>query len=416
MKQDFFIKNRERLSEMLQDNSIMILYAGVAPRKSADETYPFCVNKNFYYLTGVAEAGTIVVMTKINGMLQTVLFLHRPNEVMAKWVGATLTEQDAREQSGIQTILFLDEFLDFINRYLENFVVYLDLERRKFQESMTESQQFAQELKVKYPYLVIQNAHDLIAGLRMVKMPAEIEKMRHAIEITRLGIEEIYRYVSKCQYENQIESYFDQALKYHGASDFAFKSIVAAGKNACILHYEDNNQAYRDGDLLLLDLGAAYQRYHADISRTFPVNGQFTARQREIYNIVLQGQKIVMNVIRPGLTLREINQVLVDYYAIELKRIGLIQEDSEVRKYYFHSVSHHLGLDTHDVSLAKPLEIGNVITVEPGLYIEDEKIGIRIEDDVLITEQGCENLSISIPKTVEELESILQSYRDERNT
>ncbi|MGL5916639.1 MAG: M24 family metallopeptidase, partial [Culicoidibacterales bacterium] len=209
--------------------------------------------------------------------------------------------------------------------------------------------------------------------------------------------------------ENQVEAYFDFTLKQGGATDFAFPTICAGGINATTLHYNDNNQVLQDGELLLLDLGAQIEYYNADISRTFPINGKFTPRQQAIYEIVLASMLAVEAAVRPGVTLRQLNQIAADVLADGCVSIGLIQEKSEITRYYIHSIGHHLGLDTHDIGdTRKPLEAGMVITNEPGLYILEEAIGIRLEDDLLVTETGCRNLSSSIPKTISEVEACMQ--------
>ena len=208
-------------------------------------------------------------------------------------------------------------------------------------------------------------------------------------------------------YEYQLESYFDQAIKYHGGTGYAFPTIAASGGNATCLHYQENTDIAKNGDLILFDLGSSLNMYCADISRTFPVNGKFSERQKQIYNIVLGAQQHALNYTKPGITTKELNQKVIEYYAVELKKIGLINEDKEVIKYYYHGVSHHLGLDCHDLCEYTPLEVGAIITCEPGLYIAEENIGIRIEDDILITEDGYINLSSQIIKTVEDIESYL---------
>ena len=241
----------------------------------------------------------------------------------------------------------------------------------------------------------------------------EIEEIKKAIDITQKGIEAILTNIGPMK-EYQLESYFDQAIKYHGASGYAFPTIAASGKNGCCLHYQDNNSDMMAGDLVLFDLGAHYNMYCADISRTFPVSGKFSLRQKEIYEIVLGGQEEVFKAAKPGVTTRELNQILLQYFAKELKRIGLIQEDKEVSKYYYHGVSHHIGLECHDLCEYIPLQAGSIISNEPGLYIAEENIGIRIEDDVLITETGCENLSKNIIKTVEEIEAFIAKGKEKR--
>jgi Xaa-Pro aminopeptidase len=210
-------------------------------------------------------------------------------------------------------------------------------------------------------------------------------------------------------HEYELEAYFDFELKKSGVRDFAFKSIVASGKNGTVLHYSDNTDVMDDNSLVLCDLGAQWNYYNADITRTFPVNGKFTERQKQIYNIVLSGHDLIIDTIKAGIEFASLNETLKRYYAEELKKIGLIQTDDEVSKYYYHGVSHLLGLETHDVGRhneGKLLE-GMVLTVEPGLYIAEENIGIRIEDDVLVLKNGCEVLSKDIIRTVDEIEAYM---------
>ncbi|MDE6656468.1 MAG: M24 family metallopeptidase, partial [Anaeroplasmataceae bacterium] len=283
--------------------------------------------------------------------------------------------------------------------------LYVDLKDEK--NPYSTEMLYGKDSKEQHPHLVIFNAESLFKKARTIKLPEEIEEMKKAISITKKGIENILDHMKE-SYEYQLESYFDQAIKYHGATGYAFPTIAASGKNACCLHYMDNEDIAKDGDLILFDLGCSYHMYCSDISRTFPVNGKFSPRQKQIYNIVLAGQEHVLKHIKPGITTKELNQILVKFYAVELKRIGLIQEDSEVSKYYYHGVSHHIGLDCHDLCEYTPLQAGSIISNEPGLYIAEEGIGIRIEDDILVTEDGCINLSKDILKTVDEIEAYLE--------
>jgi Xaa-Pro aminopeptidase len=215
--------------------------------------------------------------------------------------------------------------------------------------------------------------------------------------------------------EYEFTAYFDFYLRMAGVTEHAFKTISASGKNAAVLHYTDNKDKTKDGDLILFDLGASWGYYAADISRTFPVNGKFSPRQKELYDIVLEAQRKVIGKIKHGLPFKELNEIVLEHYAKELKRIGLIKEKDEIAKYYYHRVSHHLGLDVHDPSRMKDelLKKGMVLTVEPGLYIAEEGIGIRIEDNVLVTENGCEVLSEDIPRTTDEIEELM---RDKLNS
>ena len=242
--------------------------------------------------------------------------------------------------------------------------------------------------------------------MRAVKTEGEIELMRRAQETTRVAIEAMMKHARPGMNERELEGAFDFALMKQGVREHAFATIVAGGKRATTLHYAENNCVVEDGQLVLIDLGSIHGHYCADISRTFPINGRFTDRQKQIYNTVLEAQDLVMANARPGLTTRDLNKLVVDYYESKLEELGL---SGGVRDYYYHSVSHSLGLDTHDICTERErtLKAGMVITVEPGFYIEDEGIGIRIENDVLITEDGCTDLSADIPRRVEEIESLM---------
>lgn len=411
MDKKFFMTNRKKLEGKLEDNSILLLFAGTAPYKSADELYQFIPNRNFYYLTGIDESKVILLISKIDGKVSEKLFIERPDEVMAKWVGATITDEEAIESSGIDNIEYLDKFEGTISSILDrNRIekIYLDLERQELRTSMTKAQEFAKVINEKYPYIQIKNIYYDIASLRMIKSEEEIERIRKAIEITNKGIMNMLHNIKPGMMEYEIEAYFDFTLKKNGITNRAFETIAASGKNATILHYSDNNSKAEDGDLILFDLGAQYKYYNGDISRTFPVNGKFTERQKQVYNIVLKAQKAVEEAAKPGLPYKELNEIAKKVLAEGCKELGLIKEEKEISKYYFHGVSHYLGADTHDVGIYNvPLQPGMVITNEPGLYIEEEGIGIRIEDDLLITEDGCENLSKYIIKTVEEIEATM---------
>ena len=413
MNSNLFIKNRQKIFKMMENNSVFILFASKAPRKSGDETYNFTPNRNFYYLTGIDEEHDILVLTKFNQQESCRVYINPYDEFKAKWVGRSYLKEEIIEMSGIERVSYLESFNDDFHSLMQYYPVnklYLDLERQSFDELDTIAKLKANEFKNKYPQLVIEDSYKFLAQVRMEKEAEEVEQIKKAIEITNQGILNLLTHSKSGVKEYAIESHFDQKIKELGASDFAFKTIAAAGGNACVLHYHKNNTDIKDGDLILFDLGAEYEYYKSDITRTFPVNGKFSDKQKLIYNIVLKGQELVIKSVKPGITTRELNGILVQYFAKELKKIGLIQEDHEVSKYYYHGVSHHLGLDTHDACIqGSKLTPGCVITVEPGLYIAEWDIGIRIEDDVLVTKYGCENLSSQIIKTVDEIESFMKN-------
>ncbi|MEG1257156.1 aminopeptidase P family protein [Clostridium sp.] len=411
MNKDFFIINRERLAGKLCDNSIAIFFAGRPPYKSADETYTFTPNRNFYYLTGIDEEKVIMMMVKVDGKVSELLYIQECDPVMAKWVGETISEDEAKEVSGITEIRLLKDFESEVGSYLNRINIeniYLDLERQEFDIAATASQNFAKELISRYPYVKIKNIYHDIALLRTIKREEEVKIIRKAIDITYDGIKSMWSNTKPGMVEYEVEAYFNFVLNKSGVKDFAFPTIAAAGRNATILHYVDNNTTINDGELMLLDLGAQCNYYNADISRTFPVNGKFTERQKEIYNIVLEANEEVIKAVKPGVTTMDLQNIAKKVLAEGCKKIGLIKEDEELNSYYFHGVAHPLGLDTHDVGpRGIILEAGMIITDEPGLYIEEENIGIRIEDDILVTEDGCINLSAHIIKSVDDIEEFM---------
>lgn len=412
---DFVGKNRYDFCEKMLDDSIALFFSGEVRTKLGDENYPFTPNRNFYYLTALDRPNLILMLVKKGGVCDAALFIERFDEVKAKWVGAVISAEECREKSGITDYKYIDEFDEIFsdrvfNGHLEN--VYLDLENRYF-NAESPALKLAKRIAENYPALKVVDAHGVLAEMRRIKKPVEVGKIRRAIDITARGIEAMMRNARPGMYEYEIEAYFDFELKRAGVTDFAFKSIAASGKNATVLHYSDNNSQTGSDDLILLDVGAQYEYYNGDITRTFPVSGKFTPRQKQIYDIVLGGNRLIVNTIKPSIEFKSLNITLKKYYAEELIKIGLIKSPEEVSRYYYHGVSHMLGLETHDVGRHNEglLETGMVLTVEPGLYIAEEGIGIRIEDDVLVTEDGCEVLSPDIPRTTDEIEKIMSEGR-----
>ncbi len=412
MNKDFYINTRKKIMNNIEDNSLLVLLSGTAPHKSADAEYDFIVNKNFFYMVGTEREKFILLIEKRNNELKETLFIDKVTPLEEKWTGFRMTEEEAKSISGIENIKPVNGFTDYLNSLLFNddfSRVYLDLERRGWNSDETKALTLAKDIKEKYPHISIKNAYNIIAKSRMIKTEAEIDMIKKATEITNHGIQRMMKNSKPGMMEYQLEAYFDFELKTLGAKRHSFNTIAASGENAIVLHYGENNCEMKDGDLILFDLGAEYNNYCADISRTFPVNGKFTERQKEIYNIVLKSQLETIKAVKPGIPFKELNNVTKKVLTEECKRIGLIKEDDEISKYYYHGVSHYLGLDTHDVGdRGVDLAPGMVLTIEPGLYIEEEGIGIRIEDNVVVTEHGCENLSKDIIKTVEEIESFMK--------
>lgn len=411
MNKEFYINTRKNIIEKLEDNSLLLLFSGTSPHKSADAYYDFIVNKNFYYLVGIEREKFALLVEKKNGEAKEILFIDKVSPLEEKWTGFRMKEEEAKTISGIESIKSIDELNNYLNSILtkeDYFNFYLDLERQRWNDDETKALKLAKDIRDKYPYINIKNAYNIIAKSRMIKTEAEIDLIKKAIDVTNEGIKKMMENSQPGMMEYQLEAYFDFELKKLGIKRHSFNTIAASGKNAIVLHYEENNCEMLDGDLILFDLGAEYKNYCADISRTFPVNGKFTERQKQIYNIVLKSQLETIKAVKPGLPYKELNNITKKVLIEECKKIGLIKEDDEISKYYYHGVSHYLGLDTHDVGDREAnLESGMVLTIEPGLYIEEEGIGIRIEDNVVVTEDGCLNLSSNIIKTVEEIEAFM---------
>ena len=409
-------QRREKLFADCKAPCMMVIFSGKAPMRSADESYPFSVDRNFYYLTGIDRENMALVMTKdYAGNVSEMLYIEPFDEVKAKWVGPRMKADEATGLSGIQTICYWEDFEDAVNSFVERnrgdgkMTFLLDLWKYQPDQAPTPAHLFAQKVQREYPAVEIEEIFGEIAKMRGIKSLYEINKMRVAQKTTRCAVEAMMKHAYPGVNECELEGAFDFELSKHGVKEHAFPSIVAGGARATTLHYAKNNQVVKDGEMVLIDLGSANEHYCADISRTFPVNGKFTERQKEVYNVVLEAQKLVIDHARPGLTYRDLNNMVIEFYEQELPRLGLLKDGKTVRDYYYHSVSHSLGLDCHDVDTPsmKTLRPGMVITVEPGLYIAEEGIGVLIEDDILITEEKAINLSADILKTVEEIEALM---------
>ena len=415
MKEELKLR-RQKLLDDKQGPCMICIFSGRAPMRSLDEAYPFAVDRNFYYLTGIERENMILVLRKTySGAVVETLYIEPFDEVLAKWVGARMRAPEATDISGIESIRDIGDFKDDFNSVIEGsrglgkYRVYLDLWRYNEDQPDTPAHTLAAKIQARYPAVEICEIYGDMAAMRATKTDSEIALMKRAQETTRIAIEAMMKHARPGMNESELEGMFDFALMKQGVRQHAFESIVAGGARATTLHYKENNCTVEDGQLILIDLGSAEGNYCADISRTFPVNGKFTDRQKEIYNAVLEAQNIVIKNAKPGLTTRDLNQMVVDYYESRLDDLDLRKNGKGVRDYYYHGVSHSLGLDTHDICTERErtLKAGTVITVEPGLYIEDEGIGVRIENDILITEDGCIDLSADIPRTVEDIEAIM---------
>lgn len=416
MNQTFFQTNRKKFIDALDHNAIVILFSGKIIPKSADQDFPFEVNKNFYYLTGINQANVTYVAIKLSNEVKEWLFIDEYDESMSKWVGKTLSIAETKEISGIDMVLFHKDFNQFIYQRFNSTrhislrlqTLYLDLERRSDKDYTSPALTFSADFVTKYPEITVKNAYDVIVSLRMIKSDSEIACIKESIQTTKEALQVMMKHIKPGRFEYELESIFNHHIHYHANKRSAFETICAVGKNATVLHYVLNNALLENQQLILFDLGCKTQFYVSDITRTYPVGGKFTKRQKEIYEIVLETNKACIAYAKPGMSWTELNQYANQILIAGLKRLKLITADDELQKYYWHSIGHSIGLDTHDPTIhALDLKEGMVITIEPGLYLEDEGIGIRIEDNILLTNNGNINLSKDIIKEIKDIESMM---------
>ncbi len=411
-----FKERRTKLYSLLDDNSILILYAGIAKKSSADETYDFYGNRNFYYLTNIEQEGSILLVLKSNEIVTEFLFVSEYDENKEKWTGKRLTTEEACKLSGITNVLYLNTFEAQMNMVLNKDEhvfgifdkIYLDLDSGiKVAERKT-TREIMEEMQDKYRDIKFFDVYKTICDLRAVKSAQEVEEIKEAVVKTKIGLNKIIGALKPGLYEYQLSALFKYTISDFDNSDLSFPTIVAGGQNGTILHYPNGSSKIKDGDLVLFDLGAKNNGYCGDISRTFPVNGKFSEQQRLIYEIVLGCNKMIIKTVKPGVTLKELQQKAVEYMARKCLEANLIQNLDDIRSVYYHSVSHHIGLDCHDpMNMTIPLVSGNIISDEPGLYFKNLGIGIRIEDDILVTDDGCYCLSGNIIKEINDIEKAM---------
>lgn len=398
-----FARNRANLAAQLPPKSVAVFTANEPMPRNGDEFYPFRQQSDFYYLTGIdAENAFLLIAPDYpDETLREILFIEPYDEVKATWQGEMLDDRQASVLSGIKTVKGSDVFWMTLNDIVfsgyGNTLFLNSYEYPKYECAVeTIQQRFVKKVKERYPMHQFGRTAPILNALRMIKSPEEIEMIQHACDITAKAFRRCLATVRPEMYEYEVQAEIEYVFKQNNATGHAYAPIIAGGKNACCLHYSKNQSQLHDGDLLLFDIGCEYQNYSSDLSRTIPVNGRFTTRQRDCYNLVLDVMKDISQLYRPGHCINEINEAA--------KR--LMGANS---KYLIHGVSHHIGLDVHDsVDKFKPFAPGMVLTCEPGLYIREEGLGIRIENDLLITEDEPINLFEGLPTEVEEIEAAMQ--------
>lgn len=420
---ELFVKNRERFVAQMQKNSIAIFVSNDEVPSNGDAIYHFKQNSDLFWLCGITQEDSMVILFPDNPdpKYREVLVLVRPNELKEKWDGKRLRIHEAQATSGIKTIVWLDSLDGLLQPWIhlaDN--IYLDSNENDRKASLvrTRDYRFIDEMKSRYPLHNYFRAAKIMKELRGIKTALEIEVMQKAIDITDNTFRRLLQFIKPGVMEYEIEAEIIHSFLSQRATGQAYGSIIASGDRARTLHYVSNNQECRDGELILMDFGAEYGGYCADLTRTIPVNGKFTRRQKTVYNACLHLHDYAKSLLKPGISIVEYTDKVGEEATQQFLKIGLLKksdvknedlENRAYRKYLYHGISHHLGVDVHDLGTrTEPIKPGMVFTVEPGIYIEEEQMGIRIENNVWITRNGNKDLMRNIPITVEDIETLMK--------
>lgn len=422
----FFKKNRDALRQLMPTNSVAVFFASPIKNRSNDVDYEYHQNPNFYYLSGLCEPHAVLLIFKEKQHFDDfdsdeILFIQKQNEIDAKWTGETLGEEGAENYLGINKALKNDEFLTIdlaLNKFSSVLITQVP-EDVKNTSKKADLYNIVNAFNLKTKKLNnVENSTlpELMAKLRQVKSDEEIALLKKAINMTCDAQIELMKSITPSMTEYQTEAIVEYVFKKNGAEYPGFPSILGSGENSCVVHYNSNRKKLNSKDLLVSDVGAEYHGYTADVARTIPVSGKFSEEEKIIYNIVLKAQKAGIEACKPGSKFWQPHREATKIITKGLIDLGIVEHDYDVQKYFMHGTSHYLGLDVHDAGLHGRLEKGNVLTVEPGIYIPEGSncdpkwwnIGIRIEDDILITETGNENLSAKAPREIEEIEALMK--------
>ena len=419
-----FVSNRKQLAKALKPASLALFNSNDSMPTNADGHLPFRQNNDLFYLTGVDQENSILVICPDfpDKKYREVLFVQETNEQIATWEGHKLTKEEAHKLTGIETIMWLSEFNKLFRHMMtmggvEN--VYLNTNEHYRAEINVETRdaRFIDWCKKLYPLHRYERLAPIVSKLRNVKSKAEIDLLQQACDITETAFCRVLRFVKPGVKEYEIEAEYAHEFLRNGSRGFAYTPIIASGANSCVLHYIENDKLCQDGDILLLDVGAEYANYNADLTRSIPVNGKYNKRQKDVYNAVLRVQKAATKMLRPGVHYFEFHkeiQKLIEKELVELKLISktdIKNQNSErpaFQKYFMHGTSHMLGLDVHDVgNMHAKIQVGQVWTVEPGIYIKEERLGIRIENNIVIGKDKNFDLMKNIPIETEEIEELM---------
>ena len=422
LPKDLYIRNRDKLSKHLDRNALAVFNSNDVLPTNADGHLPLVQNTDLFYMSGVDQEETILLICPhaSREAWKEILFVKETNEEIAIWEGAKLDKKQAYEVSGVKTVMWLSQFNSVFNTLMaqsESVYVNTNEHLRAHLEVETRDARFIKKLKNDYPGHPHKRLSPIMHDLRSVKEREEIDQLQRACNITKSGVERILKFIKPGVLEYEIEAELSHEFLKNGSRGFAYTPIIASGASACVLHYVENDQECKDGDVILMDVGAEYGNYASDLTRSVPVNGKFTQRQKDVYNSVLSVMKGAMGILRPGILIDEYHKEVGLMMQSELRSLGLIdQHDIDkqnpampaYKKYFMHGTSHHIGLDVHDYGhYHKPVQENNVFTVEPGIYIREEGLGIRLENDIVIHKDGFTDLMGTIPLLADEIEDAM---------
>lgn len=423
INKELFIHNRKRFTARMEDNALAVFNSNDIYPISADSTMPFQQHRDIFHLSGVDQEESVLVLFPAakNEAHREILFLRETNEHIAIWEGEKLTKDAALEVSGIKTVYWLNQFETIFKTLMaEASIIYLNTNEhlRANVDTQTREDRFIKKVKEQYPAHQVRKSAPIMHYIRSIKHSIELDLMQTACDITEKGFRRVLNFTKPGVWEFELEAEFMHEFLRNRSNGFAYTPIIASGNNANVLHYIENNQQCKDGDLILFDVAAEYANYASDMSRTIPVNGRFTARQRKVYDAVLHVKKEAEKLLVPGTIMAEYHKEVGEIMTGKLIDLGLIDQTDvknqdpawpAYKKYFMHGTSHFLGLDTHDVGLWNaPIEAGMVFTVEPGIYIPEEGFGIRLEDNLVVQETGSPfNLMRNIPIEAEEIETLM---------
>ena len=412
MKKEFYMANRNRLYEMLEPGSLMLLFSGKELRKSADACYLFYANRNFVYLTGIQQKESVLLVQKTaDGVVTETLYLLPKDPMAERWTGRRLSAAEADAISGISDVRSSERLCQQFHALTVSgkFAwVYLDTHRQSPTDIDTQAHVFARYVQETYPHLSIATVNPFVRKMRTIKQPCEIEAMRKAEAITREGILAMMRASHPGMWEYQYKAEFDRALGQYSPLEAGFQSIISAGANNFCIHYDAYTGQAKDGDMILNDVGAQWDNMITDVSRGWPCNGKFTDKQRLLYECALKTSDYMFSIIRPGMKMADVDATVRSYNARLLVKAGVMDSVEDVGTYMWHGGAHHVGFDVHaEIEAPEIIRPGMVFCVDVGIYHEAGGIGFRLEDNCLVTEDGCENLSAATPRTIEEIEAVM---------